>query len=297
MQMSDNGILLVNKHKDMTSHDLVNITRRAFGTKKVGHNGTLDPDATGVMVLSINKATRLNEYLVYDSKSYRATVLFGQETNTQDISGEVTKQCDLPSLDKYAFVDVLKSFLGKQKQIPPMYSAIKKNGKPLYKYAREGVEIGDIPPRDIEIFSIDCIEYSRQEAVFEVSCSKGTYIRALCQDLARKCGSCGCMSALTRTREGKFKLEDCVDIETLKETQNPTELLIPSHQALDFPKIIISDDATIKDLFNGKAIKIDAEFSNNNNSDVYCQAVYEDELISIGKIESAMFVPKKVFHI
>ena len=296
--MSNSGILLINKPKDMTSHDLVNITRRTFHTKKVGHNGTLDPDATGVMVLSVNHATRLNEYLVYDIKSYRAVIRFGQETDTQDISGEVVSNCDLPKLEKEEFESILGTFLGPQKQTPPMYSAIKKNGKPLYKYAREGIDIGEIPARDIEIFSLKCISYASNEATIDVCCSKGTYIRTLCQDIARKCGSCGCMSDLTRTKEGKFALEDCISIDELRNSESPYDLLTPSSDALAFPKIVIESDADIKDLFNGKAIKL----SNYENTDLvihddFAQATYQGELVSVGRIDNGYFVPKKVFHI
>lgn len=205
--MPNSGVLLIDKPTEMTSHDLVNIARKVFQTKKIGHNGTLDPDATGVMVLCVGQATRLNEYFTADDKRYRATLRFGTETDTQDSSGNVVATCALPTMDEAGFRDVLTRFVGKQEQTPPLYSAIKKDGKPLYRYAREGVAVDDIPKREIEIYALECLSYNNEEAVIDVHCSKGTYIRTLCQDIARACGSCGCMSALRRTAAGAFTLD------------------------------------------------------------------------------------------
>ena len=149
--MPNSGVLLIDKPTEMTSHDLVNIARKVFQTKKIGHNGTLDPDATGVMVLCVGQATRLNEYLTADDKRYRATLRFGTETDTQDSSGNVVATCALPTQDEAGFRDVLTRFVGKQEQTPPLYSAIKKDGKPLYRYAREGVAVDDIQARDRDL--------------------------------------------------------------------------------------------------------------------------------------------------
>lgn len=295
--MPNSGILLVDKPTDMTSHDLVNIARKVFHTKKVGHNGTLDPDATGVMVLCINQATRLNEYLVADDKFYRATIKFGQETDTQDISGEVTRECENPTADEDGFKDVLKQFVGVQEQTPPMYSAIKKDGKPLYKYAREGLDIGEIPKRQIEVFSIECIAYSCDEAVIDVHCSKGTYIRTLCQDIARALGSCGCMAALRRTQAGAFDITQCHSIEELRAAESPYDLLVPMVQAVPFQKSVIPTEEIFKDLMNGKKIPFNGQGDTLPNEGQLCQAVYQNELVAIGRYENKMFVPKKVFHL
>lgn len=292
--MSNSGILLIDKPAEMTSHDLVNCARKIFHTKKIGHTGTLDPDATGVMVLCIGKATRLNEYLTAEDKYYRATLCFGQETDTQDISGHVTASCALPNLDEAAFCQVLKQFLGHQKQTPPVYSAIKKNGKPLYQYAREGDEIPDIPSREIDIFSLDCVTYTPQEAVFDVHCSKGTYIRTLCQDIARACGSCGCMAALRRTAAGRFALSQCVSLDELRTAENPYTLLLPMAEALDMPKIIIKSETTRADLMNGKRIVVPV-LPEITGTQAYVQAIYNDKLLAVGVLEEEQFVPKKVF--
>ena len=295
--MPNSGILLVDKPTDMTSHDLVNIVRKVFHTKKVGHNGTLDPDATGVMVLCINQATRLNEYLVADEKFYRATIKFGQETDTQDISGEVTKKCEKPAVDIDGFKAVLASFIGVQDQTPPMYSAIKKDGKPLYKYAREGIDIGEIPKRQIEVLSIDCVSYTCDEAVIDVHCSKGTYIRTLCQDIARALGSCGCMAALRRMRVGAFEITSCHSVEAIKAAEFPYDLLLPMSQVVPFPKTVLSTELILKDLMTGKKIPFEGIALSEPKEGQLCQAIYQDELIAIGCYEDKMFVPKKVFHL
>ena len=288
--MPESGILLVDKLAGMTSHDLVNIARKVFHTKKVGHNGTLDPDATGVMVLCIGQATRLNEYLTADDKVYRATLRFGSETDTQDASGAVTATCALPTLDEAGFREVLAGFLGEQEQTPPLYSAIKKDGKPLYKYAREGVAVAEIPKRRITIYALDYISYNGEEAVFDVHCSKGTYIRTLCQDIARACGSCGHMTALRRTAAGAFTLTQCLSVEALKESADPYALLLPMSEALDLPRLEVGDAAR-EDLMNGRRIA-----AQGLAADGWVQAVQNEALLAIGRIESGAFVPKKVFH-
>lgn len=293
--MPNSGILLIDKPSDMTSHDLVNIARKVFNTKKVGHNGTLDPDATGVMVLCIGQATRLNEYLAADNKIYQATLTFGHETDTQDISGEVTATCNLPELTASEFNSILQEYIGAQEQTPPIYSAIKMNGKPLYQYAREGKQIDEIPKRKIEIFDIHCLSYDGNTADFIVHCSKGTYIRTLCQDIARDCGSCGCMSMLRRIQTGNFSLEQCVDVDTLRSSDDPYAFLMPMSEALDFPQVHITQEDLKADLQNGKRIplsrcQVDAFEAN------WYQAVMNGELLAVGRIEDDDFVPQKVFQ-
>lgn len=293
--MPNSGILLIDKPSDMTSHDLVNIARKVFNTKKVGHNGTLDPDATGVMVLCIGQATRLNEYLVADNKVYQATLTFGNETDTQDISGKIIATCDFPELTESEFKNILKGYIGVQEQTPPMYSAIKKNGKPLYQYAREGKKIDELPKRKIEIFDIQCLSYDGNVATFIVHCSKGTYIRTLCQDIARDCGSCGCMSKLRRIQVGNFSLEQCVNVDDLRASDDPYALLMPMSEALDFPQVHIMQEDLKMDLQNGKRIPLSRCQVDDFDSNWY-QAVMDEELLAVGRIENDDFVPKKVFQ-
>ena len=292
--MPNSGILLVDKPSNMTSHDLVNIARKVFQTKKVGHNGTLDPDATGVMVLCIGQATRLNEYLVTDEKRYRATLSFGEETDTQDHAGDVIKTCPLPKIDSAAFEKILSTFLGKQQQTPPLYSAIKKNGKPLYQYAREGLEVPEIPSREIEIFDIQCVSFSPEKAMIDVHCGKGTYIRTLCQDIARACGSCGHMFSLQRTAVGPYTLAQCHSVEELKTAEDPYRSLLPMSAALSFPCIEINDATLRSDLMNGKRIPMDGVYDTLHST--HLQAICQGRLLAIGHCENGQFVPKKVFH-
>lgn len=292
--MPKSGILLVDKPSGMTSHDLVNIARKVFQTKKIGHNGTLDPDATGVMVLCVGQATRLNEYLTADDKYYRTVLSFGEETDTQDASGEVTFSCAKPQIDEHAFITVLSKFIGVQEQQPPMYSAIKKNGRPLYQYAREGIEVTDIPKRQIEIYDLQCVHFDSDSATIDVHCSKGTYIRTLCQDIARACGSCGHMAELKRTKAGSFSLAQCLTLDTLRNSTDPYSLLVPMSEALDLPKIVLNNPQDYADISNGKRIRLYQEISKMSDT-TWVQAIMNEELIAIGRIVNREFIPKKVF--
>ena len=245
------GILLINKPAGYTSHDIVGIVRKKLHTKKVGHCGTLDPDATGVLVVCVNKATKAIQFLMSDSKFYRATLSLGKSTDTYDASGKVLEEKEVGALSKDQVVDVLDSFLGKSKQKPPIYSAIKVNGKKLYEYARNGEEV-DIKERDIEIMMIKMISFSNNEIVFDVKCSKGTYIRSLCVDIARKLGYPGHMSHLERRQAGRFSIDDCIALEQLEKGDYTLHSI---EEALDdYPKLILEDPTIV---YHGKQIKSD----------------------------------------
>ena len=213
-----NGILIVNKEKGWTSNDVVQKVKKITG-EKVGHTGTLDPLATGVLPLLIGYGTLLSKYLVSHDKTYIAKVKLGVKTDTADLEGEVIEKETIEDsfFEEKKIKEVLNSFVGKQKQTPPMYSAIKIKGKKLYEYARSGQNV-DIPERDIEIYEMEFIDFYKetQEIEFKVSCSKGTYIRSLCEDIAKKLGTIGVMSSLKRTRVGEFKIENAI---TISETQ------------------------------------------------------------------------------
>lgn len=201
------GIINVYKEKGYTSHDVVAIVRKTLNIKKVGHTGTLDPDAEGVLPVCIGQATKLADYIMAERKSYRAEITFGAETTTQDASGEVVEKFDY-EFNEEALREAVKSFIGKQTQLPPMYSAIKVNGKKLYELAREGKEI-ERKTRNIEIFDIKIVDIMPPDrAIIDVDCSKGTYIRSLCSDIGKKLGWGAYMSQLTRTASGNFHIED-----------------------------------------------------------------------------------------
>jgi len=179
------GILIVNKPKGVTSHQIVSKLRKILNIKQIGHIGTLDPNATGVLPILIGKATKTSKYLIEHDKEYIATLKLGRQTDTGDIEGKVIKEGPVPTLNKDELENVLKSFLGEQNQIPPIYSSVKINGKKAYEYARNGQEI-ELQPRKIEIYSIELLNFEKDEITFKVACSKGTYIRTLCEDISKK---------------------------------------------------------------------------------------------------------------
>lgn len=243
------GILLINKPAGYTSHDIVGIVRKKLHTKKVGHCGTLDPDATGVLVVCVNKATKAIQFLMSDTKFYRATLSLGKSTDTYDASGKVLEEKEVGALSENQVIDVLNSFMGKSKQKPPIYSAIKVNGKKLYEYARNGEEV-EIKERNIEIMMIKMISFSNNEIVFDVKCSKGTYIRSLCVDIAQKLGYPGHMSHLERRQAGHFSIEDCI---TLEQLEKGDYTLHSIKEALgDYPKLKLKDPTIV---YHGKQIK------------------------------------------
>lgn len=204
------GIINVYKEKGFTSFDVVAKLRGILRTKKIGHTGTLDPDAEGVLPVCIGKATKVCDLLTDKDKVYEAVMLLGVETDTQDISGEVLKQLPVDAAEE-AVREVVLSFVGEYAQIPPMYSALKVNGKKLYELAREGKTI-ERKARNVNIFSIDILEVDLPRVRMSVHCSKGTYIRTLCHDIGQKLGCGGCMEKLLRTKVGIFELEDTLKL-------------------------------------------------------------------------------------
>ena len=199
------GIFNVLKPPGMTSHDVIAFLRRALNTKKVGHGGTLDPDAAGVLPVFAGTATRLLEFAVEGKKQYLVEVTLGKQTDTGDDSGNVVKEMPVPAFDEETLQKVLQGFLGKQKQLPPMYSAIKINGQKLYQLARKGVEV-ERELRDIEVYKLELLHFTESTLTLAVDCSKGTYIRVLGEDIATALGTCGTMSFLLRTQVGSYAL-------------------------------------------------------------------------------------------
>lgn len=221
------GIVIINKPKGCTSHDIVNKAKRIFNTK-VGHTGTLDPNATGVLPLLIGQGTKLSYYLIEHDKEYTVTLQLGIKTSTADSEGSVIEE---KKVNEELFLrekveEVLKSFLGRGKQVPPMYSAIKVKGKKLYEYARRN-EIVELTPRDIEIYNIELLKMDKEDkkVIFHVKCSKGTYIRSLCEDIAEKLETVGYMKELKRTLVGRFSLKDSITIEELEQNKDNIEYI------------------------------------------------------------------------
>lgn len=281
----EDGIILIDKPKDYTSHDIVNITKKILN-KKVGHTGTLDPNATGVLPLLIGKGTKLSKYLINHDKEYVAVIKLGEMTDTADSEGEIIKKenVDMSKFIEDSVNSVLNSFLGRHKQTPPIYSAIKVNGKKLYEYARKGIQV-EIKPREIEIYKItlEKIDREKKEIKYRVSCSKGTYIRSLCEDIAKKLGTIGYMKELRRTKVGEFCIEDCISIDEIKRNSTIVFKKIISFEKLfkDNKKIIL-DDKKHKMFLNGVILNIDLDngmyLIYNNSKFVGTGIVYDKKL-------------------
>ena len=218
-----NGIILIDKPKEYTSHDVVALIKK-ISKEKVGHTGTLDPNATGVLPLLVGKATGISKYLINHNKIYIATLKLGTKTDTADSEGNIIEQKDVIELYEEKVVNVLNQMIGKQKQVPPIYSAIKVNGKKLYEYARQGKQV-EVKAREIEIFQMKLLEINLEEneIQFEISCSKGTYIRTVCEKVAENLNTVGYMKELRRIEVGNFNIKDTIKIEDIKNNENLLE--------------------------------------------------------------------------
>ena len=280
-----NGVLVVNKPKGYTSRDIVNIISKKLNTKKVGHTGTLDPIAEGVLVVPIGRALKISELLTSEKKEYIAKVILGYETDMLDITGKEIKR-NIPNVDKDKLIEVLNSFIGKYNQEVPMYSAVKINGRKLYEYARSNIQITP-PSKIVEIYSISLLEepiYKDDTVEFTMKCevSKGTYIRSLIRDIAYKLSTYGTMKELIRTKQGSFLLEDAF---TLEDIQKDNYKLLSIKEALPNIKITKIDDKTLKQVKNGMVLDkfFEEEISLLVDKDGREIAIYKD--IGNGKVK------------
>lgn len=242
-------ILLINKEKGYTSRDVVNVISGIFKTKKVGHFGTLDPLATGVLIIGIGACTKVLNILEEDDKEYICKVLLGVSTDTYDVTGNVLSENSDFSLDKDKLVEVLNSFLGRNIQEVPIYSAVKVNGKKLYEYARNNEKI-DLPKREVFIKSISLLDFSFNSFTFKILVSKGTYIRSIVNDISKRLGIPMCMSELTRTMQDKFLLKDCY---TISDVKNNNFKFLDIEDVVSCKKMKISEDI-YKKVMNGSLI-------------------------------------------
>jgi tRNA pseudouridine55 synthase len=238
------GIFNINKAANLTSHDVVARVRRLVQQKRVGHAGTLDPAATGVLPICVGQATRVAEYLSEGGKAYRATIRFGCETDTYDADGRVLREAPV-TIREEDIRAALPSFLGSQLQVPPVYSAIKRDGQPLYKLARAGREVAPPPPRPITIYALDIVSYHNPDLVMDIDCSKGTYIRSLAFDLGRKLGPGAHLAGLIRTRSGPFTLSQSVQLDELAQALQDgsweKHLYAPDEALLEFDAAIVGE--------------------------------------------------------
>lgn len=275
------NIIVVNKDKDYTSRDVVNVIGKIFNTKKVGHTGTLDPLATGVLIICMNKALKVVDLITASDKEYIAKVVLGIDTDTLDITGNIINECKT-DVNVDMVKSVLNSFVGKSIQEVPKYSAVKVNGKKLYEYARNGIDV-ELPKREIQIFDIELISDidivdGHQEFSFRVKVSKGTYIRSLIRDIGIKLGCFACMKELTRTKQGKFSIDKSY---TLNDIKNGNYKLLNIKDVIDIEKVVVSDDMLFK-IKNGMIldkffISDKALILDNNGNEIGIYKIYDKD--------------------
>jgi len=283
-----NGIVIINKDKDYTSRDIVNIVSKKLNTKKVGHTGTLDPMAKGVLVVCVNEATKLVDLLSADIKEYVAEITLGIDTDTIDITGNILKE-EKSIIDKNIIVNCLNNFPKKYMQEVPIYSAVKVNGKKLYEYARNNEEV-NLPKKEVSIYElelIDDIKYENDKTIFKIRClvSKGTYIRSLIKDIASSLNTIGTMSDLVRTKNGNFDINSAVTIEEFK---NDNYRFIPLEEAINNIKKKEVDDILLKKISNG--CKLENHYDTN-----LIAFTKNDKIIAIYENDGNNLKPYKMF--
>lgn len=282
-------VINVFKEKGYTSQDVVSICKGILKTKKIGHAGTLDPDATGVLLLGVGKGTKITEYLMEYGKTYIFEMVFGTSTDTLDLSGNVTGFSD-KTYDKEKLKQILDDLNGKTiEQVPPMYSAVKVNGKKLYEYARENKEIKR-KSRKITIYNIEPLHLLENSCIIKVKCSKGTYIRVLIEDIAKKLDRLAYMKSLIRVNSGGFDIKDSIKIESLRKC-NIDDVSFSVYESLTEMKSIKLDDNLYKKITNG--VKVNINHKNIDNIKVVCK----NKFIGIGSIEDNILKMNKVFDI
>ena len=292
-----NGIVNIYKEKGYTSHDVVAVLRKVVGQKKIGHTGTLDPDATGVLPVCLGRATKVCELLTDHDKTYEALLLLGKTTDTQDISGEVLEERDPGDLTEEEVRSCIESFIGEYDQIPPMYSALKVNGKKLYELAREGKTV-ERKSRKVQIHGIRILEMNLPHVRMEVDCSKGTYIRTLCHDIGEKLQVGGCMEELERTKVGRFLKGDAVTLDEVRQKMEQgegAELFTPLDQIFAKLPAVTVTDAKAWMSYNGNDLPERFLLEKEEWTDGQEVRVYDSRKNFIGLYQYR--APKKLFHI
>lgn len=275
------GIIIINKPKNYTSHDIVRKAKKLLN-EKVGHTGTLDPNATGVLPLLIGKGTLLSKYLIEHDKIYEAVLKLGEKTDTADGEGKVLESQNVEQsiLKKENIERIFNNLEGKQEQIPPMYSAIKLNGKKLYEYARKGIEV-EVKPRTIEIYKLELIKIEDMEIIFRVSCSKGTYIRTLCEKIAEELGTIGYMKELKRIQVGEFNIKDSITIEELENQEIVSNKFITIEKYFSNYENIVLNEKKLQLFLNGVQLTYELK-------DGIYKIYKENEFIGIGTVKNKL---------
>ena len=273
----NDGFVNINKAAGMTSHDVVNRVRKIFNTKKVGHAGTLDPFATGVLPVAVGRATKFLEFLSDCDKSYRAEILFGIETSTGDITGEIIQQAECKSKSFGSIEEVLSTFVGTIQQTPPKYSAIKINGRKAYELARKNIDFS-MPSREVTIYKLSVVSMTENTVTIDVDCSKGTYIRSLAVDIGKNLGLPATLKNLQRTRAGIFSINDSITLEALKEIGE--NVIINVDTCLDHLPVFNLPPWRFKAFCGGLTTRINENFAEGTLFRVYV----ENNFIGVGKI-------------
>lgn len=295
-----NGLLNVYKEKGYTSHDVVAKLRGILKQKKIGHTGTLDPDAQGVLPICLGKGTKLCDMLEDKDKIYQATLLLGQSTDTQDTSGTIIEQRQVLCSESYVR-EVIYSFVGEYNQIPPMYSALKVNGKKLYELAREGKTV-ERKARQVNIYQIEIVEINLPRVIIKVSCSKGTYIRTLCHDIGEKLGCLGCMEELLRTKANGLILDQSLKLDeiiALRDENKLEEKIVPVDYVFRAYPMVVIDEKYHKLIYNGNPFRMECILSQSERVLESKVRVYDQTNSFIGIYEfdsfKDMFCPVKMF--
>ena len=292
------GIINVLKPPGMTSSDVVVWMRRVLKTKKIGHTGTLDPGVAGVLPLCVGKGTRLAEYITEQGKSYLAEVTFGVTTDTQDAFGKEVHRTK-PELNQSDLERIIPKFLGKLSQIPPMYSAVRKDGKHLYEYARQGISI-ERTPREIFIYDLKLVKWYAGEfprVILDIECSKGTYIRTISHDLGQALGCGAHMSNLLRVRSGPFRIQESWTLEEIEEAVHESnyDFLQPLSAGINLPRVFLSTDRA-NAFRHGLSTKQELVTISTQGNEPYVQVIEDGQLIGIGAWREGSLFPHKVFR-
>lgn len=282
-----NGIVIVDKPQGWTSQDVVSKLRGVLQTRRIGHGGTLDPMATGVLPVFVGRGTRGVEFFEHAEKTYETVLQLGLATDTEDITGTVLEEKAV-SVTEAEFLEILNQFRGKIQQVPPMYSALKVNGQKLCDLARKGREV-DRQPREIEIFLLDCLEFTGTTARLRVRCSKGTYIRTLCKDIGQALGCGGCMAELRRVQAGEYTIEEAVPLAELIETADPESYLRPVDSMFrNYPAVTLSAKQELR-CRNGNSFSIAME------AGTYRAYGQNGEFLMLAKVEDGVMSTIKSF--
>lgn len=292
------GLLLVDKPAGMTSHDVVDRLRKATGIRRIGHTGTLDPNATGLLVLCIDRATRLSEHLTGLDKVYEGTMRFGLVTRSYDLDGEVLEQHPVPALTPAQIQSACDKYVGAIDQLPPMVSAVKVGGERLYKLARKG-ETVDRKPRQVTVHEFTVLQYEAPDAIVRVSCTSGTYVRSLCHDVGQDLGCGAALATLRRTRVGDFSVDDAAPVDSFTDPESVAARLIPMDRALSLPEVTIKSSATQTVLTGGMLGPPDFRVACPVTEGWVQIKSERGRLLALGTVEAASYgaavFPKRVF--